>query len=162
MTVALVFLSLRACVLALCATFALACVSSPVRADETASLANVLLAEQLIDVATTQQLLHTASCKPPTPVVTANLVRIGTRTNCIVGSEADPLARPFVVSPLANTAAALAVNGLVRLAARGLGPRTSARFLKAGVAFYPTILLGNVSALHAERFGAAVSLSIRR
>src|SRR5580704_2978762 len=71
-------------------------------ADEKASLENVLLMEQLADVATTQQLLHAASCGPKVPVRSEFLGVIGTIRHCATGSETDPLARPFVSTPLLN------------------------------------------------------------
>jgi hypothetical protein len=136
--------------------------AAPASADEKASLANVLLIEQLVDVATTQQLLSTASCGPPEPVFDSDLRRVGTTRRCAVGSEADPLAQPFVTSPLANVGAAVAINGLVRLASRNLTPRTT-RWLRLAVELYPAVIVQTVSSIiRTERFRPAVSFSVRR
>jgi hypothetical protein len=136
--------------------------ASPASADEKASLENVLLIEQLVDVATTQQLLHSGSCGPETPVLNDARVRVGSVRLCAVGSESDPLARPFVTSALVNAGAAIALNGLVRLALRNLEPRHM-RWLRLGVVLYPTVIVGNVSStLQALRFNPTVTLSIPR
>ena len=133
---------------------------APAVADEKASLANVLLAEQLIDVATTQQLLHSGSCEPSAPVMIAGRPMSFAR-NCVVGAEADPLARPFVGSAAANVGAALAVNGLVRLASRHFAFGTT-RWLRLAVVVYPTVLIGNISSTaRAERFSPAATISLR-
>lgn len=137
-------------------------VAAPASADEKASLENVLLIEQLVDVATTQQLLHAGSCGPETPVLDGARVHIGNVRQCAVGSESDPLARPFVSSALVNVGAAVALNGLVRLALRRLEPREM-RWLRLGVVLYPTVIVGNVSStLQALRFNPTVTLSLRR
>jgi hypothetical protein len=134
----------------------------PASADEKASLENVLLIEQLVDVATTQQLLHSGSCGPETPVLDGARGRIGSVRLCSVGRESDPLARPFVTSALVNAGAALALNGLVRLAFRRLEPRNM-RWLRLGLVLYPTVIVGNVaSTLEASRFSPTVTLSLRR
>ena len=134
----------------------------PARADEQASLANLLLAEQMVDVATTQQLLHSARCTAPLDAIVEGRVRGGTTLHCVYGDEADPLARPFVGSALTNAAVALALNGVLRLTVRGLGT-SGTRALRFGVEIYPAILIDNVSSIfHIERVSTSVSLSIRR
>jgi hypothetical protein len=132
-------------------------------ADEKASLENILLIEQLADVATTQQLLHTASCSRFVPVVDPDThATVGAVRHCAMGSERDPLARPFVGTPALNTVTALAINGLLRLAFHGLAP-SQVRYLRYGVELYPTIIIGNVTQLlHVQRFTPEVTLSIRR
>jgi hypothetical protein len=138
-----------------------ASVGPPASADEKTSLANVLLIEQMIDVATTQQLLHSESCGPPMPVVDATKVRVGVLRRCITGTEADPLARPFVVSPLLNAGAAIGINGLLRLALHRVSPRRM-RWLRLGVVLYPTVIVGTVSSsFDIARFGPSVTLSKR-
>jgi hypothetical protein len=133
----------------------------PASADEKASLANVLLVEQLVDVATTQQLLHSGSCGPETPVLDAAKVRVGVVRQCVVGSEADPLARPFVTSPIVNAGAAIGINGLLRLALRRLEPRHM-HWLRLGVVLYPTVIVGTVSSTFgASRFATPVTSSLR-
>jgi hypothetical protein len=133
---------------------------APARADEKASLANVLLAEQLVDVATTQQLLHTGSCVPFNPLVVHGRV-LAVSHYCVVGAEADPLARPFVGSAVGNIGAALVVNGLVRLASRHFTFGTS-RWLKLAIAVYPTVIIGNInSTAKAERFSPAATVTLR-
>ncbi len=144
------------------ATFAAcAAVALPARADEATSLANVLLAEQLADVATTQQLLHTGTCDPQ-PLVYGNGKFRTVQEYCIVGTEADPLARPFVGSAVANVGAALAVNGLIRLVSRHYA-FASLKILKMAVVIYPTVIIGNInSTAKASKYGAAATtLSMR-
>ena len=132
------------------------------RADEQSTLANLLLAEQMIDVATTQQLLHSTRCSAPLDALVEGRVRGGTTLHCVYGDEADPLARPFVGSALTNAAMAVALNGVLRLTVRGFGS-AGTRALRFGVELYPAILVGNVSSIfHIERTSTSVSLSIRR
>jgi hypothetical protein len=131
-------------------------------ADEQSTLANLLLAEQLVDVATTQQLLHSGRCSAPLDALVAGRVRGGTTLRCVYGDEADPLARPFVGSALTNVAMAVALNGMLRLTLRGFGS-TGTKALRFGVEVYPAILIGNVSSIfHIERTSTSVSLSVRR
>ena len=59
---------------------------------------NALLIEQLIDTAQTQYIV-TSPCKK----------------NTICGYESDPLAKPFVHSPLIAYASTIALNGAIRL-----------------------------------------------
>jgi hypothetical protein len=133
-----------------------------VRADEQATLANLLLAEQMVDVATTQQLLHSTRCSAPLDALVEGRARDGTTLHCVYGDEADPLARPFVGSALTNAAVAVALNGVLRLTLRGFGS-TGTKALRYGVEIYPAVLIGNVSSIfHIERTSTSVSLSIRR
>ncbi len=136
----------------------------PARADEQASLANLLLLEQMADVATTQQLLHSGDCatSPQTLAHGFAAARPGARVHCVLGSEADPLARPFVGSALTNAAVALGLNGLLRFSVRGLGS-SGTRALRYSVEIYPAVLIGNVSSIfHIERVSTSINLSVRR
>jgi hypothetical protein len=156
----------RVRVVRLCASTILAAAfllsSGPVRADENASLANVLLLEQLTDVATTQQYLHGSYCSRPFPIVAAGPMVIGTAHTCLQGSEADPLARPFVATIATNTAIALVVNGALRIGLHALG-RTGTRAMRYSVDLYPAIMIGNVSQIfHLQGISSSISLSIRR
>jgi hypothetical protein len=134
----------------------------PARADEQASLANLLLAEQMVDVATTQQLLHSGGCAAPPPALNSGRFLVTRTVHCEIGSEADPLARPFVGSALTNAAIALALNGVLRFSVRGLGP-VGTRALRFGVELYPAVLVGNVSSIfHVGRISTSVTLSFHR
>jgi hypothetical protein len=125
-------------------------------------LANLLLLEQMADVATTQQLLHSGSCATSLQSIDRGAARPGAHVKCVLGSEADPLARPFVGSALTNAAVALGLNGLLRLSVRGLGT-SGTRALRFSVEVYPAVLIGNVSSIfHIERVSTSVNLSIRR
>ncbi len=136
--------------------------SRSARADENAALANVLLVEQLTDVATTQQFLHGSYCSRPFPVVAAGLFVIGTAHTCLQGSEADPLARPFVGTIAGNAAVALAVNGLLRIAVHAFG-RTGTRMMRYSVDVYPMVMVGNVSQIfHLQGLSSSITLSMRR
>jgi hypothetical protein len=135
---------------------------APAAADESASLANVLLVEQLADVATTQQLLRTTSCGPTQPIIDAARRPIGATRHCVAGTEVDPLARPFVGSPLVNVGTAVALNGLVRLASHALLPH-SARWLRLAVVLYPAVIVGNVSStIDAQRFAPSAAVFVQR
>jgi len=114
--------------------------AQPARADETAGLSNLLLLEQLIDVDTTQTITHQVVCSS-VPIVDGMGRLVGIDRPCVRGVEADPLARPFVVTPTSNVLAALAVNGLVRLAFHG----RSKRLLRLGIEIYPAVVFGNVA-----------------
>jgi hypothetical protein len=153
----------RAICLLLIVASALTVGPTPVAADEKATLENIFLIEQLADVASTQQLLHTASCSRMMPIVDPDThATVGAVRHCALGSERDPLARPFVKSVGLNTVTAVAINGLLRLALHGLAPN-QLRYLRYGVELYPTIIIGNVTELlHVQRFTPEVTLSIRR
>jgi hypothetical protein len=149
-------LPLLIAVLALCAS------PTRARADERARLANILLAEQLADVATTQQLLHSKQCGQSTPIFNAALVEVGSYRHCVAGTEGDPLARPFVVTPVANIAAALAVNGIIRLAAGRLGWRGT-RALRYGVELYPIVVIGTLrTTMRVDHFVPELSVTMER
>jgi hypothetical protein len=108
--------------------------AAPARADETARLENVLLLEQLVDVGTTQAAVHSLQCTPYMPIVgAAGAPMLGAAHICLGGQEGDPLARPFVRTPLINTAAALTINAFVRLALHTRNPRA----LRYAVVIYP-------------------------
>jgi hypothetical protein len=142
--------------------FALAATASRARADDRAAMANLLLAEQLADVATTQQLLHSRTCTQFAPIFNAELLMVGSVQHCINGAEGDPLARPFVRTPFANVAAALAVNGLVRLASFRLG-RTGQRALRYSIDLYPVVLYRNLDVtFRVEHFVPEISFSMAR
>jgi len=131
---------------ALLAALAIACsllcahAVQPASADEGTRLSNLLLLEQLIDVDTTQQITHQVVCSA-VPIVDGTGRFVGLGHPCVRGVEVDPLARPFVVTPTSNVLAALAINGLVRLAFHG----RSRRLLRLGVEMYPVVVLGNVA-----------------
>jgi hypothetical protein len=151
----------RLCALAFLA-LALLLGSVPASADENASLSNVLLVEQLTDVATTQQFLHGSYCSRQFPVIAPGPMVIGTAHTCLQGSEADPLARPFVGSIAGNAAVAVVVNGMLRLALHAFG-RAGTHAMRYGVVLYPAIMVGNVSQIfHLQGLSSSISLSIRR
>jgi hypothetical protein len=136
--------------------------TTPARADENAALANVLLLEQLTDVATTQQYLHGPYCSKPYPIVAAGPRVIGSAFTCLQGSEADPLARPFVGSIANNAAIAFAMNGLVRIALHTFG-RTGTRLARYSVDVYPMIMVGNVSQIfHLQGLSSQITFAVRR
>jgi hypothetical protein len=142
--------------------FALLLWGIPARADENAALSNVLLVEQLTDVATTQQFLHGSYCSRPYPIIAAGPLIVGTAHTCLQGSEADPLARPFVATIANNAAVALAVNGLFRIALHTFG-RTGSRMMRYGIELYPAIMVGNVSQIfHIQGLSSSITMSIRR
>jgi hypothetical protein len=106
----------------------------PARADEAARLENVLLIEQLVDVGTTQAAVHSVQCTPYLPITGAvGAPVLGATHVCLGGQEGDPLARPFVRTPLINTVAALSLNAFVRLALHTRNPRV----LRFAVVVYP-------------------------
>lgn len=108
--------------------------AAPARADEAARLENVLLLEQLVDVGTTQAAIHSVQCTPYMPITgAAGTPLLGAAHVCLGGQEGDPLARPFVRTPLINTTAALTLNAFVRLALHTRNPRA----LRYAVVIYP-------------------------
>jgi hypothetical protein len=138
--------------------------SSRALADEKASLENVLLIEQLVDVATTQQLLRSPACAQGRPIIGSGFphVAIGVQRHCIVGRETDPLARPFVVSPFTNTLAALAINGTLRLAMRHVAP-ARLHWMRLGIELYPAVIVQTVSSnFRRLQFAPSVTLSVTR
>jgi hypothetical protein len=156
----------RDCVALACAVtlIALALLSQPGPAlgDENAAVANVLLIEQLTDVATTQQYLHGGYCSKAYPIVAAGPRVIGSATTCLQGSEGDPLARPFTASIANNAAIAVVMNGLVRIALHTFG-RTGTRLARYSVDIYPMIMVGNVSQIfHLQGLSSQITFSVRR
>jgi hypothetical protein len=128
----------------------------PASADEATRLSNLLLLEQLVDVDTTQTITHRMVCRS-VPIVDGSGRPVGVTQPCLHGIEADPLARPFVVTPTSNVLAALAVNGLVRLAFHG----RSKRLLRLGVGVYPVVVLANVETGYAIAHFAPTAPTLR-
>lgn len=112
--------------------------AGPARADQVSSLENVLLVQQVIDVAETWQVL-----------------RYG-------GSELDPLMKPFAgkslaPTPLRSLEINLAMNAAVRMIDGHFNKRRRPLMLYVLVLSYVPTLVSNVVALnHQKRF--AVSL----
>jgi hypothetical protein len=114
------------------------------QADETATLTNILAAEQLADIASTQAGIHDEKCLTyRDPAYPAD----PTMTCWAKMQEANPFARPFVHSWTES----LLVAGALNFGARYEGRRSplARTLLEVGAILYPAIIAHNITLLHA-------------
>ena len=143
----------------LCALVMMAAIPAPARADENARLSNILLVEQLLDVGTTQRVVHEVACTSDLDVTDARGRIVGNERMCLDADEGDPIARPFVKTPTTNVAAALVLNGAVRLLLR----RHSPKALRIGLMVYPLAIARTLTTAYTMyEFAQRTQLSIGR